>query len=326
MEIQVFDMGKEDFSIWSKEHENVSHILLTGKATYEQFCQMSCAFNYAQFRFVTIDNLYILDVTYENGNKRNLKEVISFLVAEDGIKVAPLDKMILNANSPTTYRIIDGEVYTEDFKTIIHKEQIPPKFEIPSSVERIGDFAFGGCENLFQIILNDGLKSIGKYAFAWVENIKEVVIPNSVTALGVGAFYGCNIERLKLSNQLQEIPDKCFLFNQIDDLDIPSSIRRIGNEVFRGAWLEKATIPEGVENIGFDAFENLKKIELPSTLKEIASDFYYEEVVDDSSHPPYITISKDNPKYYAKDGTLYFKANNQIALDSKYNGVVNYDN
>lgn len=326
MEIKVFDIGKEDFSVWNKEHEHVSHILLTGKATYEQFCQTSCAFNYTLFSFVTIDNLNILDMAYENGDKRNLEERISIFVTEDGIKVTPLDKMVLNANDSTTYRIMNGDILTEDLKTIIHKEQISPKFVVHSAVERIGNFAFCGCDEISQIILNDGLKSIGKYAFAWVENQKEILIPNSVISLGIGAFYGCNVERLKLSNQLQEIPDECFLFNQIEDLKIPSSVRRIGNEVFRGAWFEKVIVPEGVESIGFDVFENLKEIELPSTLKEIAPDFYYEEVVDDSIHPPYITISKDNPKYYAKDGTLYFKANDQVALDSVYNGIVNNDN
>lgn len=322
MEKQVYDIGKEEFSVWSQEHREVPHMILTGKTTYEQFCQMSCAFDHTKFDFITINNLYIRDNVYEDRYKRNIEETISILVTEDGIEVTPLDKMVLNANGTTTYRIVGGDIYTEVLKNIIHKEQKPSKLVIPSSIERIGNFAFCGYDEISQIILNDGLKSIGKYAFAWVENIKEVLIPNSVTTLGIGAFYGCNIERLKLSNQLQEIPDECFLFNQIEDLDIPSSVRRIENEVFRGAWFEKVIVPEGVESIGFDAFENLKGIELPSTLKEIASDFYYEEVVDDSTHPPYITISKDNPKYYAKEGTLYFRASNQIALDSAYNGIV----
>lgn len=323
---QEYDIGKKDFSVWSQQHWDVSHVTLTGKPTYEQFCQVSYAFDYTRFVLITIDKLYIGDNVYDNGNKRSLEESISLLVSEDGIKIPPLTKMVLNANDSTTYRIIDGEIYTEDLKTIIHKEKTPTMLVIPSFVERIGNFAFCGCEDISQIILGDGLKSIGKYAFAWVENQKEIVIPDSVASLGVGAFYGCNIERLKLPNQLQEISDECFLFNQIEELVIPSTVRRIGNEVFRGAFFDKVIIPEGVESIGFDAFEFLEEIELPSTLKEIAPDFYYEEVVDDSTHPPYITISKNNPKYYTKDGTLYFKSNNQMALDSKYNGIVNNDN
>lgn len=323
MEKNVFDIGKEDFSVWIKEHEKVLHIVLMGRTTHERFCQLSYLFDYTRFSFVTIDNLKIGNKVSENAYTRSFEETVSYHVAEDGIKVDPLDKMILNAKGSATYRIVNGDIYTNDLKTLIHKGKLPSKLVIPSAIERIGNYVFSGCEKISQIILNDGLTSIGKYAFAWVQDLKEIMIPNSVVSLGVGAFYCCNIEKLQLSNQLQEIPDACFLFNQLEELNVPFSIRRIGNGVFRGAWFEKVVIPEGVESIGFDAFENLTEIELPSTLTEIASDFYYEEVVDDSTHPPFVKISKNNPKFYAKDGTLYFRANNQVALDCKYNGIPN---
>ena len=232
--------------------------------------------------------------------------------------------MTINTNGIATYQIIDGDILTNDLRTLIHKGTVASKFIVPSTIERIGNYAFCGCSEISQVILNEGLKSIGNYAFAWVEELLEIIIPDSVSTLGIGAFYACGIERLKLSNHLQDIPNECFLFNQLEELEIPTSVRRIGNEVFRGALFNNIIIPEGVESIGFDAFECLNEIEFPSTLKEIAPDFYYEEVVDDSTHPPYIKISKDNPKYYSKDGTLYFKSSNQVALDSIYNGI--FDN
>ncbi|RBI34055.1 leucine-rich repeat domain-containing protein, partial [Metamycoplasma hominis] len=36
---------------------------------------------------------------------------------------------------------------------------------IPGSVKEIGESAFSGCENLKEVILNEGLERIGDYAF-----------------------------------------------------------------------------------------------------------------------------------------------------------------
>ena len=79
-------------------------------------------------------------------------------------------------------------------------------------------------------------------------------------------------------------------------------------------------IPEGVESIRFDAFEFLEEIELPSTLNEIAPDFYYEEGVDAPDNPPYITVHPDNKIYVSIDGSLYFKESGKLAIDSEYHG------
>lgn len=60
---------------------------------------------------------------------------------------------------------------------------------------------------------------------------------------------------------------------------------------------------------------------LPSTLKEIAPDFYYEECIDDPEYPPYIEVHPDNKVFFSKDGSLYFKESGELAIDSKYNGL-----
>ncbi len=83
----------------------------------------------------------------------------------------------------------------------IYEKQIPEGlfsgmnmegFEIPNSVEKIGDYAFGYCKNL-----------------------QSITIPNTVKEIGDGAFEGCN--RLDLIT----IPEK-FKY-QLDDIGIDTS-------------------------------------------------------------------------------------------------------
>ena len=81
-------------------------------------------------------------------------------------------------------------------------------------------------------------------------------------------------------------------------------------------WTDEIEIPEGVEKIGYDAFEAMYHVSLPSTLLEIAPDFYYEECIDDPNHPPYIEVHPNNKVFYSKEGSLYFKATGLLAIDN----------
>ena len=141
---------------------------------------------------------------------------------------------------------------------------------------------------------------------------------DKIESIGEFSFENCEIENLHLSNSLTEIPDCAFLFNEIEHIDIPQNIRRIGSCAFSGNILdEELTIPEGVEVIESESFScaSIKKVSLPSTLTEIAYDFYYEEMIDDSEeNKPYVKVHPDNKVYYSKGGILYSRATGKEVL------------
>ena len=62
---------------------------------------------------------------------------------------------------------------------------------LPSTVKKIGSFAFSYCAKLEQITLNEGLQSIGNGAFSG-SSIGEIVLPSSVTDITEQAFHSCN--------------------------------------------------------------------------------------------------------------------------------------
>ena len=63
---------------------------------------------------------------------------------------------------------------------------------LPSTLETIGDYAFGCCENLLCADLNNGLTTIGMEAFGSCTSLRDIQIPASVGSIGEMAFTGCD--------------------------------------------------------------------------------------------------------------------------------------
>lgn len=82
------------------------------------------------------------------------------------------------------YRVIGiadcAFAYRQDLKKVI----------IGEGVRYIGAYAFGGCRNLHDLKLKDGMQSIGEGAFCDTR-LTSVVLPNSVLAVDKDAFLGC---------------------------------------------------------------------------------------------------------------------------------------
>ena len=114
-----------------------------------------------------------------------------------------------------SFKSIDGNLYTQDGKTLIQyaigktdssfvipdgvtkieenafKDSILTSITIPDSVETIKRGAFYGCEKLTSITIPDGVMRIDNDTFSGCRDLKSITIPNSVTSIGESAFDGC---------------------------------------------------------------------------------------------------------------------------------------
>lgn len=326
MKQAIYTIGSEDYSTWITRNEGIEHLVITGSASFEDMSKLAGELEYKEFHLITLQDVNVKDESYVrefDGRAYTISywHHMASRVCDDELGILPLEKMYLNTSGTTDFLVENGSIYSKDKTTLIHMEPVPQVLEFGSSICYIGHFAFAGLCQIESVVFQEGLKSIGAYAFASVEDLACIALPDTITELGEGAFHTCDIETLKLSANLKEIPDKCFQYNELEEIEIPSSVKSIGNSAFHCGYLEKVIIPEGVERIGYDVFGNLLQIELPSTLKTIAPDFYYEEPVDDNCYPPYVKVSPLNPIFYSKDGSLYFRENDKIALDHAYNGT-----
>ena len=73
-----------------------------------------------------------------------------------------------------------------------YKEKAIERVFIPKGVKEIQDGAFEDCENLREVIFEDGnaLKKIGGFCF-FSSGLEEIAIPSGVTELGDHAFSDC---------------------------------------------------------------------------------------------------------------------------------------
>ena len=181
--------------------------------------------------------------------------------------------------------------------------------EIPSYVERIGNFAF--CEaDLTSLTLPEGLVSIGRSAFYRNGGLTELSLPQSLESIGYCAFSQCvGLERVDFGARFESMDYDAFelcvnlasitvspeneryfakgncLIRKWDNTlvlgcytsEIPSGVERIGDGAFAGQTrLESIAFPKSVTVIGKRAFiyTGLKELKLPSGLKEIGDNAF----------------------------------------------------
>ncbi len=93
----------------------------------------------------------------------------------------------------STYKSIDGNLYSKDEKSLIQYAigKADTIFYIPSGVKTIKKYAFHNCTNLTNIKIPDSVTTIEEYAFYNCIGLESVTIPYSVTSIGVRPFSNC---------------------------------------------------------------------------------------------------------------------------------------
>lgn len=85
------------------------------------------------------------------------------------------------------------------------------KITIPSSVEEIGEYAFGNAVILKIVEMSDGVVSIGKQAFYYCTSLPSIEIPSSVSTIGYAAFQSCsNLVSVTIKSSNVTIPAYTF--------------------------------------------------------------------------------------------------------------------
>ena len=214
----------------------------------------------------------------------NLTEITvpkSVLKIEDGA-FSSCGKLSIVGVSPenTNYKNLVGALVELETKTLIkgfNNTQLPTD----GSVERIGAYAFSGCDNLVSINLPDCISYIGVSAFKDCRKLTSVTLPKNLTNINSGLFSGCE---------------------QLNGITLPDSVLRIGGNAFRNCKsLTAITIPKNTAEIGDFAFSDctgLTKLKFPASLK-----IFGEGVTSGANSITSLTVD---------DGSLYYSLGNCI--------------
>ena len=137
---------------------------------------------------------------------------------------------------------------------------------IPSSVTRIGDYAFEGCWGLTSITIPNSVTSIGSNAFRNCSGLTSVHVSDVTT--------WCEISFKDIySNPLSFAHHLYINGKEITNLVIPNSVTNIGDYAFEGCWgLTSITIPNSVTSIGNNVFfdcSSLFSVTIPNSVTSI---------------------------------------------------------
>ncbi len=185
----------------------------------------------------------------------NLTEITvpkSVIKIEDGA-FSDCGKLSVVGVSPENaqYKNLIGALVEVETKTLIkgfNNTQLPDD----GSIERIGAYAFSGCDNLSSIILPDCISYIGVSAFKDCRKLASVTLPKNLTSINTGLFSGCE---------------------QLNGIALPDSLLRIGGNAFRNCKnLTSITLPKNITEIGDFTFADctgLTKLEFPASLTKL---------------------------------------------------------
>ncbi|MBQ8146701.1 MAG: leucine-rich repeat protein [Clostridia bacterium] len=182
----------------------------------------------------------------------------------------------VNENN-TSYESIDGNLYTEDTKTLIQYAvgKKDSTFLVPSHVTVIGDSAFSYCEALTYMEIPKNVTTVSDSAFMHCGALTTVIIPDSVTQINDSVFMWCyGLKNVEIPSSVISIGD--FAFSDCDALitvEIPDSVTDIGNSAFSYcSALTSVVLPDSVTSIGEHAFsycEALTRVVIPKSVAYI---------------------------------------------------------
>lgn len=121
----------------------------------------------------------------------------------------------------------------QNFDVILFASRDINEVFIPSSIKKIGKFAFSWCKDLKTVTFDKDskLESIGESAFS-DSSIFDILIPKSVTKIESNTFWWCrNLIEVNFSDdsELQSIEENSFTFSTIKKLSIPSKVKELKN-------------------------------------------------------------------------------------------------
>ena len=194
---------------------------------------------------------------------------------------------LCNGDERQLRKIVKGFVYSSDMKTLIEAPK-PRKgsVRVPTSVTRIGDNAFSGCNlqsikipnSVREIGANafyrchslqsiEGLESverIGHHAFAFCLGLRKPIrLPDNINEIGRGAFLSCmNIPSVTLPDSMQIVEDKLFEnCPHLISVKLPSKVTSIGAQAFKDCCqLRNVTNGRTVKSIGIEAFLSCNRL------------------------------------------------------------------
>ena len=132
-----------------------------------------------------------------------------------------------------------------------------------NSVGRIGNSAFKGCKNLYNVTLGSEVTDILDSAFYGCSKLQKILIPDNVQSVGKSCFRECYaMQKAEIGTGVKRINESTFhTCSALVDVKIGENVAAIGNSAFEGcSSLPVITIPEATGSIYDYVFNGCSKL------------------------------------------------------------------
>ena len=129
----------------------------------------------------------------------------------------------------------DGSYYmVSGIGTCTDNDIVIPSTYNGLDVKEIKDHSFGFNDNIYSIVILEGVETIGAAAFKACINLKSVTLPSTLLAIESEAFSNCiHLKEISLPKNLEKIGSNAFGFNMsLEKIVIPLSVIEIGSNAF----------------------------------------------------------------------------------------------
>ena len=154
---------------------------------------------------------------------------------------------------------------------------------IPDSVTEIGEAAFIDCSALQSVRLSPSMKRISREMFAGCKSLSTLDIPRGITEIEDRAFSGCSsLSSLTIPDSVTKILGSALVGSGLVSIEIPDSVTELKCSF---AYCDNLTtlrlpntltrIENGLLSDGQRPAKNLQSVNLPASLKSMASSAFY---------------------------------------------------
>ena len=269
---------------------------------------------------------------YEGEREYTLEEYYEQIVGD----LQPGEKFVATWYTGNSEEVTIPEGVFGIGEKLFFKNETLKKINMPSSVQKIYDWAFFVCPALEEVNLSENIDEIGMYAFCECTRLKKMSFPGSVRTLGDNILRNCNsLEEVIFNEGMKVIPKALFGRKNelIKKVVIPDSVETIDWNAFEGcSALEEVTFGKNVKVIEVSAFsecKSLKSVSLPESLEEIGLTAFSEcdltevyipknvkelgwLVFDKNPNFKELVISPDNPYFYVRNNCIFNKSDNVL--------------
>jgi hypothetical protein len=168
------------------------------------------------------------------------------------------DSEAQGAQSPPEKAGAAKAVDAQEWVEAASKDQLPEgqkglRVRIPAGTTAINDFTFGpGKSPVTAVDIPSSVTKIGGFAFGNAE-IEEVSIPASVKTIELSAFNGCKkLAKVNIAEGVSEIQEQAFMgCASLVDIRIPNSVEKMAVDTFTSCHaLRKISIPAALADAG----------------------------------------------------------------------------